>query len=139
MKALCGISTAPKDLHPLLALFLFLQEFPFSRDVTAVALGRHVLPEGRDGGPGDDLPADGALDGDLELVPRYLILQLVADLDGPIAGPFLVDDDREGVDLFPVHQDVKFHEVAVAIVDEVVVEGPVALRDALQAVVENRR
>src|SRR5688500_20380588 len=37
-------------------------------DVAAVALGGDVLAEGVDGGAGDDLAADGALDGDLELL-----------------------------------------------------------------------
>src|SRR5579875_3945717 len=50
----------PTDvLHPLLALFLLLEELALAGDVAAVALGQHVLALGLDRLPGDDPPADG--------------------------------------------------------------------------------
>src|SRR3954453_17793274 len=55
-------------LHPLLAFLLFLQELALAGDVAAVALGGHVLAQGRDRLAGDHAAADGGLDGDLELV-----------------------------------------------------------------------
>src|SRR5690625_5969428 len=61
----------PADvLHPLLAFLLPLQQFAFPGDVTAIALGQHVLADGADRFPGDDARADRRLDGHLELLPR---------------------------------------------------------------------
>src|SRR5689334_14358941 len=45
-------------LHPALAFLLLLQEFPFARDIAAVALRKHIFPHGRDGLAGDDLVPD---------------------------------------------------------------------------------
>ncbi len=47
-----------------------------SRDVAAVALGRHVLAHGLDRFAGDDLGADGGLYGDVELLARDQLLEL---------------------------------------------------------------
>src|SRR5699024_10271456 len=60
----------PDVLHPPLALLLLLQELALAGDVTAVALGKHVLADRPDGLAGDDPRADGRLDGDLELLAR---------------------------------------------------------------------
>src|SRR5215208_1708998 len=63
-------------LHALLPLFLLLEELALARDVPAVALGEHVLPEGGDGLPGDDLVADGGLDRHLVQLSRNQLLEL---------------------------------------------------------------
>src|SRR6516162_5039696 len=47
----------------------------FAGDVTAIAFGKHVLPQGLDRFAGDDLAADRGLDGDLKELPRNQILQ----------------------------------------------------------------
>ena len=54
--------------HALFALFLFFEEFALAGDVAAVAFGGDVFAEGADCRPGDDLGADGGLDGDGELL-----------------------------------------------------------------------
>ena len=135
-KGALGDGDVADHLHPLLALLLLFQEFPLPGDVAAVALGDHVLPEGGDGGPGDDLAADRPLDRDLEHLAGDLFLQPLAGLETPGAGAFTVDDLGEGIDLFAVDQDVQQGEVAFPVVDEVVVEGAVALGDGLEAVVK---
>src|SRR5687768_13244696 len=53
---------ATDHLHALLALLLLLEEFALSADVTAVALGEHVLAQRPDRLAGDDPGADGGLD-----------------------------------------------------------------------------
>lgn len=53
-----------------LPFFLFLQQLALSGDVAAVAFGRHVLAHGLDRFAGNDLGADGCLDGDVELLAR---------------------------------------------------------------------
>ena len=76
--------TEPTIFIFFFAFFLLLQELSFPGDVAAVALGGHILAEGVDGGAGNDLAADGPLDGDLELVPGDFLLEAVADLHRPL-------------------------------------------------------
>ena len=52
--------------HALFALLLFLEELALARDITAIALGQHILPERLDGRAGDHLGPDRRLDYDLE-------------------------------------------------------------------------
>ena len=63
--------------HPLLAFALFRPQLSLARDVTAIALGRHVLAHGRHGFASDDARADGGLNGHLEHVPVDFGLQLL--------------------------------------------------------------
>src|SRR5439155_16816491 len=68
----------PADhLHPALALLLLLQQLALAGDVTAVALGEHVLADRPDVLPGDDARPDRRLDRDLELLPRDVLAQLL--------------------------------------------------------------
>src|SRR3954470_18092921 len=69
--------------HALLALLLLLEQFALARNIAAVALGEHVLPERADGLAGDDAAADRGLDRDLEKVRRDQLLELLAH--GPAA------------------------------------------------------
>src|SRR5512139_1304127 len=57
-------------LHPFLPFFLFFQQFPFPRDVAAVALGCHVFLHRPDGLPGDDFVPYRCLNGDFKHLPR---------------------------------------------------------------------
>src|SRR5688572_31647022 len=92
-----GDLDVPHHLHLLLALLLLLEELALPADVAAVALGRHVLAEGVDGGAGDDLAADRALDGDLELLARDLLGEALAVAERPRARELAVDELRQGV------------------------------------------
>src|SRR4051794_34780109 len=67
----------PTDhLHALLALLLLLQQLALGGDVTAVALGEHVLADRPDVLASDDAGADRGLDGHLEVLPRDQPAQL---------------------------------------------------------------
>src|SRR5690606_18383850 len=66
--------------HLLLARLLLLEELALARGVAAVALRGHVLAQGAYRFAGDDLAADGRLDGDDEQVRRDQLLQLLAHL-----------------------------------------------------------
>src|SRR5437870_9231206 len=57
-------------LHPLLPLFLLLEQLALAGHVAAVALGGDVLAQRADRLPGDHLRADRGLDHDLEQLPR---------------------------------------------------------------------
>ena len=73
-----GHGNGTEGTHPLLAFLLLLQQLLLTGDVAAVALGQHVLTDGLDGLTGDDLAADGCLDGDLKLGTGNVFLQLFA-------------------------------------------------------------
>lgn len=55
-------------LHALFASLLLLEELALTADVTSVALGSDVFAYLLDGFTGDDLGADGCLDGDVKLL-----------------------------------------------------------------------
>ena len=81
-KALWGMRDRAHHLHPLLALLLFLQQFSFPGNVTAVALGRNVLAERRDRSTGDDLSTDRPLNGYLKHLAGNLLFQSFASAQG---------------------------------------------------------
>src|SRR4029079_12478445 len=85
-EGLLGDLHVAHHLHTLLAFLLFLQELALARDVTAIALGGDVLAEGVDRRAGDDVAADGALDGDLEVLPRDGLGQPLAVVEGGVPG-----------------------------------------------------
>src|SRR5438045_3244022 len=66
-------------LHPLLALFLLLEELLLAGDVAAVALRDDVLAERLDRLPRQDLRADRRLDDHLEHLLRDHLLHLLAE------------------------------------------------------------
>src|SRR3954469_19348653 len=74
---LLGDLDPPDVLHLLLALLLLLEELPLAGDVTAVALGQHVLALGLPRLAGDDPPTDGGLDGHVEQLPGDELAQLL--------------------------------------------------------------
>ena len=79
MNASLGRETLPSWRIFFFALFLLFQQFFLAGDVAAVALGQHILAHGLDRLAGDDLAADGRLNGDLEEVARDVVPQLLAD------------------------------------------------------------
>ena len=65
-------------LHTLLAFLLLLEQLTLTAHVTAIALGQHILAHLLHRLAGDNLGADGCLNGDVELLTRYQLLQLQA-------------------------------------------------------------
>ncbi len=90
--------TLPMDFIRFLPSFCFSNSFSFSRNITTVTLGGHVLTQGADILAGDDLATDRGLDGDLVKLGRNDLLELRGE--GAAAGFRLVavDDAGEGVD-----------------------------------------
>src|SRR3954468_11912687 len=74
---LLGDLHAPDLLHALLPLLLALEELALAADVAAVALRGHVLAEGLDRLPRDDVRADRRLDRHVVLLARDLLAQLL--------------------------------------------------------------
>src|SRR6185437_12548054 len=67
---------AADHLHSLLALLLLLQQLALTGDVTAVALGEHVLADGADVLARDNPRSDRRLDRHLELLARNELAEL---------------------------------------------------------------
>src|SRR6266508_554306 len=123
-------------LHAFLALLLLLEQLALARDVAAVALGGDVLAHGLDGLARDDPAPDGRLDGDLVELPRDDAAELLGQRLALLVGLVAVGDDAQRVYGVAVEQDVELDHVRLAKLEEVVVEGCVALRDGLELVVE---
>ena len=102
-------------LHALLALFLLLEQLALTRDIAAVALGKHVLAQGLDRLAGDDLAADGSLHGDLKHLARDIVLELFADLSGSCIGVVGEEDEAQRVDDLAVQENVELDELRRAV------------------------
>src|SRR5262249_34631636 len=107
-------------LHALLPLFLFFEELARARDVAAVAFGRHVLAERAHRLPRDDLAPNGRLDGDLVLLLRDELLELLRQGPPSRVGPLLVRDDGESVQRLSIHHHVHLDQVVLAKPDQLV-------------------
>src|SRR5690606_24252540 len=88
---------AAHHLHALLAFLLLLQQLALPADVTAVALGEHVLAKRADILPGDDPGTDRGLDRHLELLPGDEFPQLLRHLRTVGVGVVAVHDRGERV------------------------------------------
>ena len=123
-------------LHSFLALFLFVEELFLAADVAAVALGEHILAAGLHIGAGDDLAADGGLDGHIEHLLVDHFLHLLTERKAQGLALAAVHHDGQRVHGIAVYQDVHLHQVGFGIVLHVVVEAGVALGHGLELVVE---
>src|SRR5262249_25127901 len=98
-------------LHAAFAFFLFLEEFAFAGDVSAVAFGENVFADGGNGFARDDAAADGSLDRDFKHLARNQFAksgdQFAAAFDGEVA----VNDERERVDGFSSDKDIELNQV----------------------------
>ena len=79
------------------SFLLLFKKFALPADVPAIAFGRYIFSEGRNGRTRDYLSADCALNGDFETVSGYFLLKTVADLHTPLPRTFTVHNDRKGV------------------------------------------
>ena len=96
--------------HALLAGLLLLEQLALTGDVAAVAFSRHVLAHLAHGFARDDLGADGGLDGDVELLARDQLLELLANLTAELVGVVLVNEGRQRVGRLAVEQYVQLHQ-----------------------------
>src|SRR3989337_2901499 len=118
----------PADLlHPLLALFLFFEEFSLSRYVSAVTLGYDVFPKGLYRIPRYDPPAYGRLYDGLHLLDY-----------GASSVKSLVSRryDGKGVNGLPVYEYIEAHEIPFLIIQILVIHGGITLGKGLQPVEE---
>src|SRR5258708_28802943 len=91
--------------HPLLALFLLVQQLALAADVAAVALGEHVLAHGLHGLPRDDAAADRRLDRDLEELARDQVLEPLAERAAAALRLAAVHHERKRIHRLATHQD----------------------------------
>src|SRR6266851_1336888 len=114
-------------LHPSLAFLLLFQQLAFTRDVAAVALGKHVFPYRRNRLAGNHLAADRCLQRHLEHLTRDDRLQLLDKFAALNLRLAAMRDERQSVDWFARDQDVELDQVAFAKTDHLVVHRRVAL------------
>jgi len=122
--------------HLGFALLLLLEEFAFAGDVAAVAFGGDVFAHGGDGFAGDDLAADGGLDGDDEHLGGDDVLEFFAEVAAVGGGLFGVDDGGEGLDGFAGDEDVHLDHLLGTVAGVFVVHGAVAAGHGLELVIE---
>src|ERR1019366_4292566 len=101
-----------------------------------VTLGGHVFAQRADGFSGNDLAADGGLNGDGVLLARDDFLELRGEGTSPALRLLAVHDARKGVHGLAVYEHVELDHVRVPVAGMVVIHGAVAASDALDAVME---
>src|SRR6476660_4710300 len=87
---------AADALHPLLAFLLLLEQLALPRNVAAVTLREHVLPQRLDRLTRDDPAADRGLDRDLEHLPRNQLPHFRRQCPPAVIRRITMDDAREG-------------------------------------------
>src|SRR4029077_20876131 len=105
----------PDPLHPLLSLFLLLEQLPLPGDIATVTFGKDVLAHRSDGFAGDDVTADRRLDRDLEHLAWNQLLEPLGQVAPDGLGLVAMDDHRQRVDRLAVHEDVDLGEVRRAV------------------------
>ena len=65
-------------------------------------------------------------------MPGDRLFEALAGLKRSRSSPIAMHDHRQGVDFLAVDQDIDLDHVRVALIDELVVERPIALGDALE-------
>ena len=100
---------APDRLHTLLAFLLLLQQLALTGDITAVALGKHVLAKSLNVLAGNDARTHCSLDRDFELLTRDQFLQALRHPQTVGIGLVLVDNRTEGIHAVTVEQNVDLH------------------------------
>ena len=115
---------------------MFLEEFTFARDVAAVALGDHVLANGRDSFAGDHAIANRGLDRNFKHLARNQLAQARDEILAAFVGELTVADQRERVHGLPCHQHIQLYVVRFRISRQVIIERCVAARGAFQPIVE---
>jgi len=123
-------------LHAFLASFLLFEQLALAAHITTIALGGHVFAYLLDGFTGDDLGSDGGLHGDVELLSGYQLFELLTHAASQVVGIALVGEGGEGINWLAVEEDVELDELGRTEAVGMVVERGIALRDALQLVVE---
>src|SRR5271154_3409795 len=92
---------AADALHALLAFLLFFEEFPLSRNVSAVALCDHVFANRADRFAPNHAAADGGLDRHLEHLARDQFAETADEIVAAVVGLLAMANDRQGVHRLP--------------------------------------
>ncbi len=123
-------------LHPFFTFFLLFQQFSFARHVSAVALGGNIFSKGRYGFAGDNITADGTLDGNFKHLSGDFIAQSFAGQARSCHGIFPVYQLRQGIHPFSIDQNIHFNKVGLPEIDDIVIKRAVSLGDGFKPVVE---
>src|SRR5687767_4314852 len=124
------------SLHPPLALFLLFEKLAFTRDVAAVALGEHVLPDGGDVLSRDHLVADGGLQRNLEHLARNQLAEPGDQGAATFLRELLVHDHRQCIHRLARDQNIELGHLGRPVAGEMIIERSIAARRGFQAIVE---
>ena len=113
---------APDRLHTLLAFLLLLQQLALTGDITAVALGKHVLAKGLDVLAGNNARAHRGLDRDFELLARDEFLQALRHSQAIGISLVLVNNRAKGIHAITIEQDIDLHQVGDLLAAFVVIQ-----------------
>src|SRR3990172_7980044 len=123
-------------LHTLFACLLFLQQLSLARNVTAVALGKHILAQRLDRFPRDDMRSDRRLNRHVEHLPRDQLAHFRYKFAPAVDTVVPVNHERQRIHPLAVDEDVELDHVRGAILLELVVERSIAARGRLELVEE---
>lgn len=122
----------PDGPHPLLSLLLFLQQLHASRWITTIQLRGNILSQRLDGFSRHNLSPHRRLDDDFEQLAVEKLLEAADPVLAEGAGLRAVDDLGDGVDGDVVDEELELDNVGFVVAGFFVVEGGVALCDALE-------
>ena len=107
-------------LHPLLPFCLFLQQFLLTRNITAIALRKHILTNRTDARTGNNPASKRSLQGNFELLAGNQFLELFNQALAHVVGLIPVDDCGKRICPFSIDQHIQAHQFILAIPNQVV-------------------
>src|SRR6266446_424895 len=113
-------------LHAALTFFLFFEEFAFARNVFAVALGKNILADRRNGLARNHAAANRRLNRHFKHLARNQFSQARYQFTTAFRRKVAMDDQRQRVHRFAGDQHIQFDEVGLAVPREVVIERSIA-------------
>ena len=126
----------PEFLHTLFACGLLLEKFLLTRHIAAIQFCGHVFAERTDIFTSNDVSSERGLYRNFEHVGWNLFGKRLADLTTARDGLVLMHHTGEGIDDFSIQQDVHLNNGALLIAVRFIVHRSVAMRDALEHIVE---
>src|SRR5688500_14018625 len=116
-------------LHALLAFLLLLEQLSFSRDITAVTLRNHILPERLHRLTRNHFVSNRGLDRNFEQLSGDQLLHLFGKCASLGLSSAAMQDQRQRINRFACNQHVELHQIAFPVTGEVVVERSITTRD----------
>ena len=98
-------------LHAFFTGFLFFQKLAFTRDIAAIAFGQHILAQGLDTFPGDNVRAYGGLNSDVEHLPGNQFAHFLREFPSAVLAARAMHNQRQGVYALAIDEDIQLDEI----------------------------